>query len=223
MQARVVLAALVDLVLPDRCPGCGRPAAPPACPDCLRRLHATPRPCPPDPTPAGLPVPWAVAAYDGPVRALVLAHKERGRLALARWFGAALARAALAAADGGGPIVLVPVPSSSRARRGRGHDPVLRTARAAAATLRATGVTATVVPLLRHQRRVADQAGLDSASRHANLAGAYIARSRQVSRLRQRLARIGQPARSVVVDDVVTTGATLLEAVRAAQAVGFTV
>jgi predicted amidophosphoribosyltransferase len=205
-----VLADLLDLVLPDRCPGCASPAHAPACAACLALLDAPARPAAPDPLPPGLPVPWAVASYDGAVRALVVAHKEAGRLGLARWFGLALARSALAVAGAGPvPLRLIPVPSTKAARRARGHDPTLRTARYAAAALRFAGVEAVVLPVLTHVRRVADQAGLDAAERAANLRDAFCVHPRR----RQVLA--AGPARLIVVDDIVTTGATLLEAVRA--------
>lgn len=76
--------------------------------------------------------------------------------------------------------------------------------------LRATGVPVTCVPVLRHRRRVADQAGLGAAARSANLAGAL-----------QAIApwRV-QGRRVVVVDDVITSGATLAEAARTLQAAG---
>jgi predicted amidophosphoribosyltransferase len=71
-------------------------------------------------------------------------------------------------------------------------------------------VRAVVVPALRHARAVADQAGLAVADRRANLAGALAVR---------RPARLA--ARAVlVVDDIVTTGATGAEAVRALTEAG---
>jgi predicted amidophosphoribosyltransferase len=156
-----------------------------------------------------------VAAYDGPVRALVIAHKERGRLALARWLGAALARSVLAAAGGpGAPIALVAVPSTAAARRARGHDPTARMARYAAMSLVAAGQPAVLSSLLRHRRRVLDQAGLSSGARAANLAHAFGVNERRLAAVRGRV---------VLVDDVVTTGATLTEAVRALRAGGIPV
>lgn len=65
---------------------------------------------------------------------------------------------------------------------------------------------------LRHARRVDDQARLDSAARAANLAGAFAVRAGDAAYLR------GRPV--LLVDDVVTTGATLAEGARAARAVG---
>jgi predicted amidophosphoribosyltransferase len=218
LSTRDVLVAVTDLVLPDGCPGCETRALPPACPACLSLLDDIPQQRAPDPLPGGLPVPWSTAPYAGALRAMLVAHKERGRLALAAPLGAALARASLAAASRGDVpthLVLVPVPSNPRAVRVRGHDPMLRIARRAARWLRANGVVANVAQPLQHARRVADQSGLTSVERAANLTGAMVATPRSALRLAGSLV--------VVVDDVVTTGATLTEAVRACRAAGLTI
>ena len=196
-----MLVDLLDLVLPRDCAGCGAPGRT-LCGPCTAAL-CVPRPHRPDPCPAGLPPLVAAGSYDGPARAALLAHKERGRLGLARPLGAALA-AAVRALDPPPGVVLVPVPSSPQAVRERGHDHARRLARAAAR--RVPGATAR--PVLLPVRDVADQAGLGTAARTANLAGA----------LRSRRALPGLPV--VVVDDVVTTGATLNEARRALEAAG---
>jgi predicted amidophosphoribosyltransferase len=218
--ARELFAAVIDLVLPDCCPGCGSRALPPACPLCLALLDAVPRRRPPDPLPHGLPVPWAVTAYCGPVRSLIVAHKEHGRLGLAAPLGAALATSVAAAAAVCGTVpagvVLVPVPSAPQAVRRRGHDPTMRIARQAARWLRKHGVAADVMRVLQHGRRVADQSGLGQLARTDNLAGALVAQKRSMAAVRA----MAPKTRLVVVDDVVTTGATLTEAVRALRAGG---
>jgi predicted amidophosphoribosyltransferase len=61
---------------------------------------------------------------------------------------------------------------------------------------------------------VADQAGLDAASRASNLAGSMACPSKAVRRL------AGQRLRFVVCDDVLTTGSTAREAQRALEAAG---
>lgn len=201
---------LTDLVLPAPCAGCGATSAASVCLDCLAVL-GTPRRVAPQPVHApGLPPAFCLAEWAGPARDLVLAHKERGRTGLAHPLGQALAPAARLAAAG--PLVLVPVPSRPAVRRARGHDPVARTAAATAAALRADGTRALALPLLRHVRTVRDQAGLTAAQRAQNLAGALVARPR---------AAAAEPGSAVVlVDDVLTTGATLAEAARAIRAAG---
>ncbi|MEV7567697.1 ComF family protein [Streptomyces tanashiensis] len=207
---------IAGLVLPVACGGCGRPRTE-LCPSCADALAgAAPRRVRPAPAPAGLPVVHAAAPYADAVRHLLLAHKERGALPLAGPLGGALAGAVEAAAGPGegpedGPLLLVPVPSSRSSVRARGHDPTRRIARAAAARLRRAGRQARVVPVLRQGRPVADQAGLGARGRLANLSGAL-----EVVPGGARLLTAG---RVILVDDLMTTGASLAEAARALGAV----
>ncbi|MFJ6252860.1 MULTISPECIES: ComF family protein [unclassified Streptomyces] len=219
---------IAGLVLPVACGGCGRPRTE-LCPECAEELTGT-GPCRvrPVPEPAGLPVVHAAAPYAGAVREVLLAHKERGALALAGPLGGALAGAVEAAAGAvagsrDGPLLLVPVPSSRRSVRARGHDPTRRIALAAAARLRRTGRDARVAPVLRQRRYVADQAGLGARGRLANLSGALevvpggarlLAAAGAAGRVATRAA-----GTVVLVDDLMTTGASLAEAARALGAV----
>ncbi|MET8629988.1 phosphoribosyltransferase family protein [Kitasatospora sp. NPDC004669] len=197
------LAGLLDVLLPADCAGCGSERTQ-LCPACRHAL-ATARPGP-------TLLPWAHAAapYTDPVRQLLLAHKERGALRLAGPLGEALGRAvrsALGARAESTPLLLVPMPSARTAVRARGHDPTLRLAGAAARSLRRAGLDARAAPLLRHARPVADQTGLNAAERRRNLHLALTVLPRARRDLADR-----QP---VLVDDLVTTGASLSEAARA--------
>ncbi|MFF9811088.1 ComF family protein [Streptomyces coeruleorubidus] len=220
---------LTDLVLPAECGGCGRPRTV-LCPECRAVLSGVAaRRVRPVPEPPGLPVVYAAAPYADEVRATLLAHKERGALALAGPLGVALAgavRAGLrkawggswAGAEGawsrgaGAPVLLVPVPSGRRAVRARGHDPARRIALAAAGELRRSGVPARVLGVLRQRRAVADQSELNSRQRLDNLAGALAVVPGG--------ARLLSGGPVVLVDDVLTTGASLAEAARAVRTAG---
>ncbi|MEU9761068.1 ComF family protein [Streptomyces sp. NPDC001834] len=207
------------LVLPVSCGGCGMPRTE-LCEECRAELYGgVPRRVRPVPEPAGLPVVHAAAPYGNAVRAVLLAHKERGAMGLAGALGRALAGAVRAGAERTGavgrtgsaePLLLVPVPSARCSVAARGHDPTRRIALAAAAELRRGGVPARVVPVLRQQRVVADQVGLGARQRERNLAGALTV----VAGGGRLLAR----GRVVLVDDLMTTGASLAEAARAVGA-----
>lgn len=201
------------------------------CPGCRALLAheapGAPRPTRPDPCPPGLPLTWACGAYEGALRQLVVAHKEHGQQALATPLGALLAESVLAALAGAGdhvsrgtPVLLVPAPSRPSAVRARGRDAALVLVRSAARTLRRRGVPVLVAPLLTTRAGLVDQAGLGAEARAANLAGSLWVRP---ERLRRLARRVPESAGVVLCDDVVTTGATLVEASRALRAVGLPV
>ncbi|MEJ7628727.1 MAG: phosphoribosyltransferase family protein [Nocardioidaceae bacterium] len=205
--------AAVDLFLGGRCVGCTRPG-PVLCLGCGVALQQLPFVAWPSPCPPRLPRPFAVAAYEGAARAAVVEHKERAVLSLAKPLGAALAlsvMATLAAARRpvpvGSRVLLVPPPTASSQVRARGHDPLLRIVGSCIRSLRASGVACEAGALLERVRDVADQSGLSAADRGTNLQGAFAVRPRGRRRLTDRLA--------VIVDDVLTTGATASEVARA--------
>lgn len=200
-----MLAALADLVLPRCCAGCGVPGAM-LCAACCALL-AAPRVASPRRFPWGFPPTVAAGSYAGPVRPAVVAFKERGRVELATPLGTALALA-VAAVVGGvrgpvGPVALVPLPSSAAALRSRGRDHVRELTAVAVAELRTAGLMAEEVLLLRRTGRLRDSAGLSVAERRANLSGTFAPATGLA---------VPPEAVLVLVDDVVTTGATVTEA-----------
>lgn len=148
----------------------------------VRRVHRFDR--------TGLPPVFALADYAGVARRAVIAYKERGKRELAAYFGQLLDDAfrsepLCTLSPGLSTTELVPVPSRPRAVRARGFEHM---------TLVAAHTSAVVRPLLRMDRTVRDSVGLDAEARARNLAG--------------RLTCVPTRARVVLVDDVVTTGAT---------------
>ena len=203
---------IVGLVLPVACGGCGRPRTE-LCEECASGLASLPCRVRPAPEPVGLPEVHAAAPYENAVRAMLLAHKERGALGLAGALGGALAAAVRAGAGQvgeAGPLLVVPVPSARRATAGRGHDPVRRIAAVAAAELRHGGTPARVLAVLRQRRAVADQACLGARERQANMAGALVVADGG--------GKLLDGGRVVLVDDLLTTGSSLAEAARAVRA-----
>lgn len=221
MSLRTVTVALgraaADLATGSTCAGCSAEAAL-MCADCLAELTG---PAMVGRVPGMSDVPLAAATtYGGGARSTIIGHKERGRLLLSRPLGGALAVSVTALAawgrrcahPAGRPICLVPVPSSRSSTRQRGHDPLLRVARKAGTTLRRAGQPATVAAVLRHTRSVADQMGLGRHAREENLRGSVRARRSAYRLLDGRCV--------VVVDDVITTGASARESIRALDRAG---
>ncbi len=200
---------MLDLVLPLECGGCGAGSTR-WCDACARELAVRPD----DPhlisprVEPGVPV-FSLGRYAGARREAIVAVKERGRADLVGPL-AGLLRAGLAHLLTWGvveaPLTVIPAPTRRWAARRRGGDPVTRIA--LAATAGHPGVI--VVQALRTRALVADSVGLSGADRQRNLAG------------RVKLVR-PVSGEVVVVDDIVTTGATARESLRVLQTAGATV
>jgi predicted amidophosphoribosyltransferase len=149
----------------------------------------------------------AAGDYRDGLRAALLAYKERNRRGLAVPLGGLLARAVRDLGPPPGPYVVVAVPSVRAAARVRGGDHIIRLADVVSGLL---GVP--LLHALSFRRSVRDSAGLDSENRSTNLSGAMCAR-----------APDGDDRVVVLLDDIVTTGATLHEAARALTQAGWDV
>ncbi len=203
--------ALADLVLPVRCAGCARADEGDLCFTCMEALAAlTPHVAAPSPPPVGLPPCVALGGYGGPLRAILLAYKEKGRHRLASPLGDQLARGVAASVVRAGlpirtPVILIPVPSTAAAVRARHGDHMLRLAKRAASQLnRRDWPTAIARPLAARPR--VDSSHLSAAERALGAQHAF----------RVRVGRAGKAANAanagaflVAIDDVLTTGATL--------------
>jgi predicted amidophosphoribosyltransferase len=182
--------SLLDLLLPATCPVCRQPGPAP-CPPCAVALPRAPA----LPSPPGVDACHSLLAYDGDARAVVTGLKYRGSRSALDWVADGLA--ALVAAPPPAAVCWVPVLPAHRVERG--VDAGEMVARALARRLRRPAVA-----LLR-RRPGAPQAGRSAADRNA---GPRLVVGPMV------------PASVLVVDDVITTGASLAAAARVLRRAG---
>jgi len=199
--------SFLDLLFPPKCPFCQKilddPRAP-VCPECqgklpwllgkdaLRAVEGT----------AGCLSPLA---YRDQVRDSIRRYKFKGRQGYHKAYGRLVAQCVHDHLDGRWDLITW-VPLSDQRRRERGYDQAFLLASAAALEL---GEVA--VETLRKGRNTEAQSGLDDdAARRANVLGAYTAVD----------AELVEGKRVLLIDDVITTGATISECARILRTVG---
>lgn len=217
-----LFAPLLELLAPSRCGVCAAPRvdlggggvcracwaslplldAASACPRCALpgngSLCASCRLAPPAVTRTA-----AFGLYAGGLRTLHHAFKFKGWDLLAAPLGGRLAALAEATGITDGAHALVHVPSTARRNRERGYDPAVLLADETGRHLDTPHRV-----LLSRGRDTPPQSSLSAPGRRANVKGAFAASPRAAGRV------------LVLVDDVVTTGATLFEAADALRAAG---
>ncbi|MEP6942706.1 MAG: ComF family protein [Betaproteobacteria bacterium] len=206
------------LALPQRCELCaGASGNALVCATCDRALPRITHPCPVCALPSAAPVPCgpcladpppfdatlAAYAYAFPVDRMVQSFKYHGRLALADWCAEAIL-AARARMDEPLPDAIVALPLAAARQRERGFNQSVEIARLIASNLRVAQIDAGV----RRIRASRPQADLPWTERAANVRGAFVC---DVSLSALRVA---------VIDDVMTTGATLSEFARTLKRAG---
>lgn len=191
-----MLSALRDLLLPQICALCGQ-GNETLCATCRSRWSIPAQPC----GRLALPV-FATHAYDIEAAHVIAGAKDHRR----RWLLPLIVDGVLSATR---PLLqdrtlLVPIPSRALSVRLRGEAIMERIALSVMQRLKSEGHDVAVDAVLRHSRSVADQSRLSARDRQRNLEGAFaISRRAPIDR------------RIIVVDDVMTTGASMREAWRA--------
>jgi ComF family protein len=212
--ARGVVDPLLTLVFPSFCVVCrtllAQPTSGPICPSCLHLLprHAGPVCGCGVPLAAGVTPPCgrcrrglsvfdagaSLGPYEGTLRTVLHALKYSRRRRLATRLADVLLADPCVHAILTPEALLAPVPLSGRREHERGFNQSELVARALG---RRTGLTVVARALIR-SRDTPPQAGLTAAQRRQNVAGAFTVRQRQ--------AVAGRTV--IIVDDVLTTGAT---------------
>lgn len=196
----MLTTSLVDLIFPSRCAVCDRPGKN-LCLDCKNLLWIEPR----DFQISGLAV-YTVTKYSDVTSKLLVSLKDKGQFALVSELAQMLKPVIQTLPTSESIRYLVPAPSSSENFSRRGFHPMLLLAQAVASK----HPSLSVLNCLRFARPVKDQVGLTESERIANLSSSMELNQSVAGRV------------CYLLDDVVTTGATALEAARVLGAGGAT-
>lgn len=200
-----LLDAALDLVFPPRCCLCGRLDSP-WCADCAHALDEL-APLPGD-APPPITAILSLSVHGDPLRTVIHTLKYESNRAqaqgLARVLGAPLAAAYAHVRDTWQIDLIVPVPLHPNRLRTRGYNQSDLLAQALAGSTALPCHTGVLV----RERDTGSQVGRTQAERHAEMNGAFRALPGASSR------------RVLLIDDVLTTGATLTACAEALLAAG---
>lgn len=176
---------LLDVIFPVNCPACDAPTRRGLCAQCADEIPTLLRPVAPPPAVATA---WILGSYDGPLGAWIRQGKYRCDPSAFAAMGARLAAAAAGRLPRVDALVSVPVPRHRRLTRGFDQAELLASAVGAA-------LSAPLLPLLRR---------VDATEQAAR------SRRQRASGARAAFAHRGPPApeRVLLIDDVITSGAT---------------
>ncbi len=165
--------------------------------------------------------PWPIyvaGPYGGPHRNLILAAKDRHITAAIRLMGGMIATGVQTLTSAGAiadprmrPLTLIPAPSRPASAKQRGGDVVTR-ALAVAQQLLPGNIA--VVQVAHIANDTPDSAGLGRQARRGNLAGSIIIdpqRAHHIRNWHRGLPANAEPSTIVMVDDIITTGATMTQ------------
>ena len=205
------MKSLAELIFPSRCIGCSQLGIS-ICSICRKNWH-------PHIYKRGLKVlgndyPVISSIEYSPIASRVwMKSKESNRIAADQLLIKAIAHSLQYFLKNYGSGDLVAIPSRISATRKRGRNFMQEITRSVANL-----ESLEYQEILHHKRAVRDQSQLNSQQRLSNVAGAFSAKTNLAA-----AAGRGNTEPLIIVDDLVTTGATLAEAIRALRTAGFTV
>lgn len=207
--------SLLHLLFPSICLLCALPGAS-LCNVCDSKIHRVMGWREID----GVPL-WAGAYYGDELAQLILLTKEENNVQARNYLARLIVETFMSAKanfNQSAVLALVPIPSSALANRKRGYRHSYLLARRAAALIeRTTAYRVEVREALRVNRKVADQSNLNRAQRVRNISGAYSVESRHNARISG-----STPEPTFLIDDLVTSGTSIREGLRALGEQGIT-
>ncbi len=195
------LAALKELVYPTTCAGCNLLGTQ-LCNSCSETWFT-----PPKLNYLGESKLYFVANYNPQSARIILAAKEDGNVFCINLLARCIARSiifALPESFIAQPVAIITIPSSPAAIRRRGRDHISQVAKQVVKNLAVENIPATYSPVIYLSKNIKDQSKLNSRQRTQNLSGAFSVKNCEI------------PSGDLfLIDDLVTTGASIQEGVRA--------
>ena len=156
-----------------------------------------------------------VTTYDETTSPIILAAKESGNREAVKLIARSITNSISFAILNLGiaqPINLVSIPSQLSAIRRRGRDHIKDLVQEVITQLNKQNIDAAYLPILKPIKKIKDQSDLNGLQRKENMSHAFVVKTSPISQ-----------SAVIVIDDLVTTGASILEGVRALSEAKITV